>query len=404
MIQIYIRSVYLFYNLFSRSWLYISSSDSLRQSDVMSTDKNITDIWGTDSVIYEEHLRSKTLHSISSWYAGVHGYLSLIVCFFGIPTNLINVTVLTRKHMQTPINCILTWMAVSDMLTMGSYVPFVIHFYIQFPNFEISPEKNGYGWMSFLLFHINFSATTHTVSIWLGVALAIFRYRHIQSPAKGSLTRMRRLIRARLAICGIVIMSIVLLIPNYMSNKLVRYDANSSMYGLQDLKLGTSFVRPVVLINLFLYSTVAKLLPCILMLVYGGLLLRTLNNKVRVKRRKLSQQGIIKTRPLDTSRTTIMLLIVMVLFLLTELPQAILIVLSIILKGFFTNVYIPLGDAMDIIALINNAINFILYCSMSREFRRTLVKLVCSVDFKKISSRSIDLHRDSTQSTRVSLI
>ena len=71
-----------------------------------------------------------------------------------------------------------------------------------------------------------------------------------------------------------------------------------------------------------------------------------------------------------------MLLIVIVLFLLTELPQAVLIILSMALEGFFEHVYIPLGDAMDILALVNNAINFVLYCSMSRKFRRSLWKLI----------------------------
>ena len=37
------------------------------------------------------------------------------------------------------------------------------------------------------------------------------------------------------------------------------------------------------------------------------------------------------------------------------------------------------GDLMDIIALINNAINFILYCSMSKQFRDTFLGLFCWV-------------------------
>lgn len=33
------------------------------------------------------------------------------------------------------------------------------------------------------------------------------------------------------------------------------------------------------------------------------------------------------------------------------------------------------GDFMDILALLNSAINFILYCSMSRQFRTTFTVL-----------------------------
>lgn len=34
-----------------------------------------------------------------------------------------------------------------------------------------------------------------------------------------------------------------------------------------------------------------------------------------------------------------------------------------------------IGDLIDILALINSGINFILYCSMSRQFRKTFIAL-----------------------------
>ncbi|XP_071110087.1 G-protein coupled receptor dmsr-1-like [Haliotis cracherodii] len=325
-----------------------------------------------------EPYKSETLVSFYKWYTGVHGYLSILVCVFGIPMNLINITVLSQKHMRTPINCILTWLAVSDLLTMTSYVPFAIHFYCVYPPWEASPEKNSQGWMQFILFHINFSAATHTVSIWLGVTLAIFRYKHIYSPAKGAITRIRRLVRARIAVVMIYVLSAVGLTPNYMTNKLTHSlnENNETIYHFENLGLGTSDVKPVVLLNLWMYSLLAKLLPCILMVVYGGLLVWTLKSKLRHKRRRLSCTSATMQRPLDNSRTTRMLLIVIVLFLITEFPQGILIIISVTSKGFFKNVYIPLGDLMDMVALINNGVNFVLYCAMSRDFRRTLMDLL----------------------------
>ncbi|XP_050412350.1 G-protein coupled receptor dmsr-1 [Patella vulgata] len=321
--------------------------------------------------------RIPALESLSMWYSGIHGYLSVIVCAFGIPMNLINVTVLTQKHMRTPINCILTFLSLSDMLTMISYVPFALNFYILHSPWELSEVKNSFGWMKFMLFHINFSATTHTVSIWLGVTLAIFRYKHLYSPAKGNLTRIRRLIRARISVCLVYVLSTVGLTPNYITNKLNPYTINNkTVYVMEDLKLGTSEVRPVVLLNLWLYSIMAKLLPCILMVIYGGLLLYTLKSKLKFQKRKLSCSSVFASRPMDNSRTTRMLLIVIILFLVTELPQGILIIISVTSKGFFQNIYMPLGDLMDMVALINNGVNFILYCSMSRDFRLTLMDLL----------------------------
>ena len=77
-----------------------------------------------------------------------------------------------------------------------------------------------------MIFHINFSSTTHTVSVWLGVTLAIFRYKHIFSPAKGHLTRIRRLVRARLAVLVVTVLSIVGLVPNYLTNQLHPFEVS----------------------------------------------------------------------------------------------------------------------------------------------------------------------------------
>ncbi|XP_033724687.1 sex peptide receptor-like [Pecten maximus] len=335
--------------------------------------------------------RNEALEMVSANYMYYHGYVSLVVCLFGIPSNLINITVLTRRHMRTPINFILTWMAVSDLLTMMSYVPFAVHYYCSFSPYTVSKEKNSLPWMRFLLFHINFTATTHTVSIWLGVALAIFRYVHIQSPAKGSLTHMRRKIRARIVVFVIYICSVLLLVPNFVSNKLVPLSENSSIYILEDFHLGTADVKPVVMINLLLYSVMAKFLPCVLITAYGGILLRTLRNTMIVKRRMWTNNNLLPQKSYDTTKTTYMLLVVIILFVVTELPQGILILLSLFLKGFFEHVYIPLGDAMDIIALINNAINFLLYCTMSSDFRKTLVQMVCQLRKRKPKTRELPI-------------
>ncbi|XP_066957837.1 G-protein coupled receptor dmsr-1-like [Macrobrachium rosenbergii] len=79
-----------------------------------------------------------------------------------------------------------------------------------------------------------------------------------------------------------------------------------------------------------------------------------------------------------TERTTTMLLVVMFLFLLTEAPQGLLTGLSLIYgQDFFSACYLQLGDPMDLLALINSSINFLLYCVMSKQFRDTFFGLYC---------------------------
>lgn len=80
---------------------------------------------------------------------------------------------LNRKEMVTATNSILTGLAVADMLVMVDYIPYTIHNYVQ----ELSiKETFTYGWAIFALFHAHFSVICHTISTWLTVLLAVWRY------------------------------------------------------------------------------------------------------------------------------------------------------------------------------------------------------------------------------------
>lgn len=327
------------------------------------------------------------LFSFARTYASIHGYISIFVCFFGIITNVFNITVLTRRHMRTAVNQVLTYLAVSDMVTMLSYLPFAMHFYCLYPSGSKSSGKNSHGWMSFMIFHINLTATTHTVSIWLCVLLAIVRYLHIRSPTKAMSNRLRRIHQSNIMIFVIYIASAILLIPNYMSNELLEdtiEDTNETIFVLRDLKLGKNNTAALVLVNVWLYALTAKLIPCLLMSIFGSLLIYNIHVKIRHRRKVLQISGTSSIRLIEHSRTTKMLLAVIILFLVTELPQGVLIVCSACVENFFDTVYIPLGDVMDIVALVNNAVNFILYCTMSTKFRETFVHLFCNCHHRNL--------------------
>lgn len=75
-------------------------------------------------------------------------------------------------------------------------------------------------------------------------------------------------------------------------------------------------------------------------------------------------------------RTTKMLIAVLLMFLVCEFPSGIIALLSGIFgEVFFLNVYNNFGEVMDIFALINSGVNFILYCCMSHQFRKTFQRL-----------------------------
>lgn len=76
--------------------------------------------------------------------------------------------------MESQTNAILTGMAVSDLLVIATYIPYVIH---NFFRTEVAPEEMyTYGWAVFTLFYAHNTVLFHTISIWLTVLLAVWRY------------------------------------------------------------------------------------------------------------------------------------------------------------------------------------------------------------------------------------
>ena len=67
-----------------------------------------------------------------------------------------------------------------------------------------------------------------------------------------------------------------------------------------------------------------------------------------------------------------LLLAVVAILAVSELPQGILFVLSSVLYEFYDTVHLQLGNLLDVLALMSGSINFILFCSMSSQFRKTL--------------------------------
>ena len=76
--------------------------------------------------------------------------------------------------MASQTNAILTGLAFADMLVMFEYIPFTIHASIQ--NYETAAEKFSYSWAVYTLAHAHFSNIFHSISTWLTVVLAVWRY------------------------------------------------------------------------------------------------------------------------------------------------------------------------------------------------------------------------------------
>lgn len=316
-------------------------------------------------------------------YNKFHGYLALIVCLFGTVANLLNIIVLTRKEMACfPVNRILAGLAVADMFVMVEYIPFAYLYSIFLPKQREFP----YSLAVYMLFHSNFAQVLHTISMCLTLTLAIWRYIVIKYPERSQILCTHY--RCTLSICASYILPMFVCSPSYFFAGITTsvVTENGKNYTLYHVHL-SDFARENTIYFFFClwtYSIIIKWAPCIILSIISYWLIKTLCQAAKRKQvirgynscpTEHSDRRAFKTER-RTERTTKMLLAVLLLFLLTEVPQAILVLVSAVRgKEFFIKCYYIIGNFMDILALINGAINFILYCSMSRQFRQTFGQL-----------------------------
>lgn len=164
---------------------YADDSTNTLTSKRVNEWEGVTDTSGTINL--DLYIIEIVIISVRS-YAPIHGYVCIVLCFFGIVTNLVHVLVLTRPTMRSSaVNCILTAVAICDMGTMASYMIYIFHFVLA-RQWSCTTPIFTFAWMQFLvnqtqftlkycfqLWHVVLSIALHTTSLWLAVAMAFIR-------------------------------------------------------------------------------------------------------------------------------------------------------------------------------------------------------------------------------------
>lgn len=329
-------------------------------------------------------------------YHAIHGYLSLTVCILGCIANVVNVVVLTRREIRSPTNAILTGLAVADFLVMIDYIPYSWFDYI-LPNMNYTRKTLfSYSTAWFIMFHSIFAQICHTISIWLTVTLAVWRYIAVAYPHRNRIwCNMRTTL---ITIASAYIVCPFAAIPLYLATAIQAstetldvngqiYKVNSSSSGgiggnhaisASPLPAGFKNVTvykvqfsdiainnpSLVTFNLWMYSILIKLIPCFALTILSLRLIGALLEAKRRRKQLLNSNGMQtlvngkaiegqpnrrNTKSLEkekqTDRTTRMLLAVLLLFLITEFPQGILGLLSVLLgRAFYLQCYLKLGE------------------------------------------------------------
>lgn len=255
----------------------------------------------------------------SNFYSNIHGWLSIIVCSLGVIMNTINIFVLRKTRLSSfTTNLILSLIALFDSLVMLMYIPFCIHYYIQF---EISSgiiiERDTLFWTVYSVSNTFVSITLHSISIWSTVYLAFFRYITI----KESILRFKSfdtnptftkkildhfLSNSKRYLFVNILFCVLICVPIYMATA-IKHEIYIQNYNLNETEtieepvyayfIGQSDLNKLtndLLFNLSFYfqAIFVKIVPCILLTIFITLILIKIS--VIEKNRKRLQRPISK--------------------------------------------------------------------------------------------------------------
>lgn len=314
----------------------------------------------------------------------INGFVSPILIFFTLVTNIFVVLILLRRHMRSPTNAILAAMAISDTFTGVTPLPVFVHFF----SLENYHDFVEYHWCYIYRYLGELIPTIfHTASIWLTVTLALQRYVYIcHTAAARRFCTIQNVIFATFIIYMLAIMS---QITRFFDFEFIPFPIFSFDSPNSTLVTCIERVSPWVNQNENLYFNLyfwfraifIHLVPCAILVVINSVLIWTLRTAQQRRMQLLKQNNRSESMKLkDSNCTTLMLVTVVGLFLMVELPLGIIMILHLIQNNF--NIDIMSNETFKLLNLISNTfillsypLNFFIYCGMSRQFRETFMSM-----------------------------
>ncbi|OZC11279.1 hypothetical protein X798_01695 [Onchocerca flexuosa] len=266
----------------------------------------------------------------------------MLLCLFGLFANCTHIWILRRPSMlRSSVHTVLICIALADIGTMSSYAIYLLRYEF----YTSSTGGYSYGWVLLLKLHVVLSTALHSISlISLLIAFAIFTLciptllAHDILPQKNN---------------SYLIKSTTNLPTNF---SIPDPDSITNKYTIGLSKTFVSNDCFLLKLNLWLTGILMKVTPCILLLCLTHCLL------IKLAKNKKKRMALLRDRAKDTGckdRTTYMLLLMVSIFLCTELPQGIIAIFNAIYTAqFHLYIYLTIADVLDVLSLINCYVGF----------------------------------------------
>ena len=334
-----------------------------------------------------------------------YGYITPVLAIITVLFNSFIFYVLSKKSMRSPTNLILFSIAFCDTVTILSPLTWYLHTYAA----DGYQEYPIYSWcIIYRYFGVLIPTCFHNSAVWFTVMLSIHRYIGISHP------KLARVVCSYRAVTKGIFCIFVLLIIFIFSQLIFEKMEKVIVIGKQILDTqGVVYVEtchfkasPNVYQNTYvtyfrvypcLRIVLCNIVPCILLIVFNTLLIRKTYQSYNYRKKLL--KGSIKSQHLEITeivRTTVMLISVCFLTLLVEIPNGILFSVHVVhslRKISLPNIKIWLTFP-NFILFLTYPVNFILYSTMNRRFRRHLYNIFCKRRQRRRSIYSVSCSFD----------
>ncbi|KAI1727708.1 serpentine type 7TM GPCR chemoreceptor srw domain-containing protein [Ditylenchus destructor] len=275
------------------------------------------------------------------FYSTLHTPLVLVLCISGTIGHILSIGVLLK--MLNPTNILLISMSINQLLLCVNFLYSTL--------FKAGSEKMclpflwSFGWTFSLLISVNLSVFVHMLSTFHLVALSIIRHLSLQSLSNINSGLAWFTYRKAVITLLIIYTSVLIVCTPLTTAYRLRFSENALLQS----------------INFWLFGSICKLIPCSILCLMTYFILKSLK-KIR---RMSAKFGNIQ-RDRQYHRTTKVILMVMVMFMIVETPQGILAVAQSIFRIPHLDL---IGDVVEVITLLNSCLIFALFCSMNSRIR-----------------------------------
>lgn len=308
------------------------------------------------------------------------------VCVFGLFGNVLNIIILSRGRMQEAMSSTierssrsgLIGLAVTDMLCCAGSLIYTI----SGPEHAlfVGPDPRLY----VLQYGLYFQNVCMKASTWLTVILAVERYVAICRPIHARY--MVDVRTTRVAICLTFLLMGTLELPTIWTFKVSHIPCNdSNQYHLIDLGLFVQNKRLNIVFT-YIWAVIGFLLPAAILACCNIQLIRALRESFRMGR--MHRANFRSASEAASNRLTLTLISIVFMFLVLVTP-------SELLHMFFYDVTADQEGWVSMVIVIANilqtanfAFNFVLYCIVNVQFRKTWKEVLFSVVHELRRSRS----------------